>query len=51
MELKMVFIGYKGVGKTSIIEAIKGNKNIKILEHIKNIYKETFHINKKGNSI
>ena len=29
MELKMVFIGYKGVGKTSIIEAIKGNKNIK----------------------
>ena len=28
----MVFIGYKGVGKTSIIEAIKGNKNIKIFE-------------------
>ena len=30
MELKMLFIGYKVIGKTSIIEAIKGNKNIKI---------------------
>ena len=47
----MVFIGYKGVGKTSIIEAIKGNKNIKIFGAYKKAYKETFHYNKKRNTI
>ena len=35
MELKMVFLGYKVIGKTSIIEAIKGNKNIKNFESYK----------------
>jgi small GTP-binding protein len=51
IEIKMVLLGCKGVGKTSIIEAIKGNNNINNLEHTKKAYKETLQYTKKGYNI
>ena len=31
----MILLGYNGVGKTSIIKALKGNENINNFVHIK----------------
>lgn len=50
-KLKMVFIGCKGVGKTSIIKALKGNEDINNIQHTKKSYKETFNYVKGGENI
>lgn len=49
--LKMIFLGYKGVGKTSIIKAIKGNTEINNLPHTKSSNIEKLHYNKHGQGI
>ena len=49
--LKMIFLGCKGVGKTSIIKAIKGNMNVKFIPHTKTSYTEKIHYNKHGEDI
>ena len=51
IQLRIIFLGCKGVGKTSIIKAIKGNKDIKNIIHTKKEYKETIHYNKSGQNI
>lgn len=51
IKLKMVFLGCKGVGKTSIIKAMKGNKDINDLEHTKKPYKEELDYIKQNQSI
>ena len=50
-KLKMVFLGSKGVGKTSIIKILKGNDNIINLVHTKKSYKEKIDYNKHGQNI
>jgi len=49
--LKMIFLGCKGVGKTSIIKAIQGNNNVKFIPHTKASYTEKIHYNKHGQEI
>ena len=51
MDLQMVFIGNSGVGKTSIIRALKGIDNITNLPHTKKSYKEKIHYTKNGHDI
>ena len=51
MELKMVFLGSKGVGKTSIIKMLKGNDNINNLVHTKKAYEEKIEYNQHGQNI
>ena len=49
--LKIIFLGCKGVGKTSIIKAIQGNNNVKFIPHTKASYTEKIHYNKHGQEI
>ncbi len=49
IKLNAIFLGYIGVGKTSIIKAIKGNNNI--IVHTKKEYKENIHYTKNGLNI
>ena len=49
--LKMIFLGCKGVGKTSIIKAIQGNNNVKFIPHTKASYTEKIYYNKHGQEI
>ena len=49
--LKMVFLGCKGVGKTSIIKTLKGNNNITDLTHTKKAYEERLEYNSHGKNI
>ena len=49
--LKMIFLGCKGVGKTSIIKAIKGNNSVKFIPHTKASYTEKVHYNQHGQEI
>ena len=49
--LKMIFLGCKGVGKTSIIKAIQGNNNVKFIPHTKASYTEKIYYNKHGQDI
>ena len=49
-KIKMLFLGCNGVGKTSLIKAIKGN-NINNLTHTKNIHKEEITYSKNGQRI
>ena len=49
--LKMMFLGCKGVGKTSIIKAIKGKDNIINYPPTKSSYIERLHYNKNGEYI
>ena len=49
--LKIVFLGYKGVGKTSIIKMLKGNDNIIDLAHTKKTYEEKIEYTKHGQNI
>ena len=49
--LKMIFLGCKGVGKTSIIKAIKGNNSVKFIPHTKASYTEKIYYNKHGQDI
>lgn len=51
MNLQMIFIGNSGVGKTSIIKALKGNDNITNLPHTKKSYNEKIHYTKNGHDI
>jgi len=51
MNLQMIFIGNSGVGKTSIIKALKGNDNISNLPHTKKSYNEKIHYTKNGHDI
>ena len=51
IELKMVFLGCKRVGKTSIIKLLKGNNNIKDLNHTKKAYEEKIEYNEQGKKI
>ena len=51
MNLQMIFIGNSGVGKTSIIKALKGNDNITNLPHTKKSYNEKIHYIKNGHDI
>ena len=50
-KLKMVFLGCNGVGKTSIIKSIKGNKNINNLVHTKKTSKEEITYTQNGQKI
>ena len=50
-KLYAVFLGSNGVGKTSIIKAIKGNKNINKTVHTKKTSKEKIIYNKNGQKI
>ena len=49
--LKIIFLGCKGVGKTSIIKAIQGNNNVKFIPHTKASYTEKIYYNKHGQEI
>ena len=49
--LKTVFLGCNGVGKTSIIQALKGNKTISKLEHTKKVSQEEITYTKNGQKI
>ena len=49
--LKIIFLGCKGVGKTSIIKAIKGNNSVKFIPHTKASYTEKIYYNKHGQDI
>jgi Ras-related protein Rab-6A len=51
LKLKMVFLGCNGVGKTSIIKSIKGNKNINNLVHTKKTSKEEITYTQNGQKI
>ena len=51
LKLKMVFLGCNGVGKTSIIKSIKGNKNINNLFHTKKTSKEEITYTQNGQKI
>lgn len=51
MNLQMIFIGNSGVGKTSIIKALKGNDNITNLPHTKKSYNEKIHYTRNGHDI
>ena len=51
IKLKMVFLGCNGVGKTSIIKSIKGNKNINNLVHTKKTSKEEITYTQNGQKI
>ena len=51
LKLKMVFLGCNGVGKTSIIKSIKGNKNINNLLHTKKTSKEEITYTQNGQKI
>ena len=51
IELKMVLLGSKGVGKTSIIKMLKENGNIIDLVHTKKSYKEKIDYNRHGQNI
>ena len=50
-KLYALFLGSNGVGKTSIIKAIKGNKNINKTVHTKKTSKEEIIYNKNGQKI
>lgn len=49
--LKMIFLGCKGVGKTSIIKGLKGNTDVKNLSHTKASNTEKINYNKHGQDI
>ena len=51
IKIKMVFLGSNGVGKTSIIKAIKGKGSINNLEHTKKTHKEEIIYTKNGRRI
>jgi len=51
IKIKMVFLGSNGVGKTSIIKAIKGKGDINKLEHTKKTNKEEITYTKNGRRI
>ena len=50
-KLKAIFLGNNGVGKTSIIKAIKGKKDIKSIAHTKKEYEETINYKKNAQYI
>ena len=51
IKIKMSFLGSNGVGKTSIIKAIKGHKDILNFEHTKKTSKENLFYTKKDQKI
>ena len=51
LKIKMVFLGSNGVGKTSIIKAIKGKNDINNLDHTKKTNKEEITYTKNGRRI
>ena len=51
VKLKAIFLGYNGVGKTTIIKAIKGKDIFNNTVHTKKEYKENIHYTKNGLNI
>ena len=51
VKLKAIFLGYNGVGKTTIIRAIKGNNNFNNTVYTKKEYKENIYYTKNGLNI
>ena len=51
VKLKAIFMGYNGVGKTTIIKAIKGKDIFNNTVHTKKEYKENIHYTKNGLNI
>ena len=54
LSLKVIFLGYEGVGKTTIIKAIKGNKEnkeYKTIKHTKSSYTEKLYYKRNEQKI
>ena len=51
LSLKVIFLGYDGVGKTTIIKAIKGNKENKSIKHTKSSYTENLYYKRNEQKI
>ena len=51
INLRAIFLGSKGVGKTSIIKKLKGNENFYNLSHTKKEYEEKIYYKKNNKSI
>ena len=51
MKLNAIFLGSNGVGKTSIIKAVKGKQDFINLSHTKKEYKENIHYIRNNQTI